>query len=156
MYSPAVGLKRRSSSKSEPKTKATKVSATTFINGLDSAQRKRESKTLLSLMREVTGKKAVMWGSSIVGFGSYHYKYASGREGDWPRVGFSPRKQSLTVYCMPGFGGQKDLLAKLGPHKTSVSCLYIRNLDDVDIDVLRKIVKRSLDQMARIYPESAN
>lgn len=102
-------------------------------------------------MKDVTGEPPVMWGDSIVGFGTYHYTYASGREGDWPRTGFSPRKQSMTVYCMPGFQHQRDLLARLGPHKTSVSCLYLRNLDDVDLDVLRAIVARSLQQMEATY-----
>ena len=92
-----------------------------------------------------------MWGSSIIGFGTYHYKGASGREGDWMRTGFSPRKQSLTIYCMPGFSKQSDLLKRLGPHKTSVSCLYIRNLDDVDLGVLSSIVKRSMQQMTQLY-----
>jgi len=105
------------------------------------------------MMAKITGKPPVMWGPSIVGYGTYSYKYASGREGDWPRAGFSPRKGAITVYCMPGFTKKKDLLAKLGPHKTSVSCLYIKRLDDVDLDVLAEIVKRDLAQMATLYPE---
>jgi len=147
-----MGLKPRAKKTgTDAKTKPTSVSAASFINGLADERRRRESATLLDLMSEVTGEPPVMWGAGIVGFGSYHYKYASGREGDWPRTGFSPRKQSLTIYCVPGFAAQRDLLARLGPHKTSVSCLYINKLDDVDLGVLRKIVERSVDQMARTY-----
>lgn len=129
----------------------TRASVAAFINGLPDERRKRECKTLVDMMKGESGEKPVMWGSSIVGFGTYHYKYASGREGDWPRIGFSPRKQAMTIYCMPGHGANRDLLAKLGPHKTAVSCLYIRRLDQVDLGVLRAIVKRSLAEMARTY-----
>ena len=147
-----MGLKPRARAKSsEPKTRPTKVTVASFIRGIADERRRDECKVMLPLMREVTGERPVMWGTSIIGFGQYHYKYASGREGDWLRTGFSPRKQSLTVYCMPGFKQQSDLLQRLGPHKTSVSCLYIRRLEDVDLDVLRAIVARSLQQMQRIY-----
>jgi hypothetical protein len=149
-----MGAKPRSKSgTSGLKTRPTKVTAAAFVKGVSDERRKRECNTLIKMMREVSGAKPVMWGSSVVGFGTYHYKYASGREGDWPRIGFSPRKQTMTIYCMPGHGTNQDLLSKLGPHKTAVSCLYIRRLDDVDLGVLRKIVERSLDQMARMYPE---
>lgn len=149
-----MGLKARkaSSSRSEAKTKPTKVSVQSFVDGLDDERRQREAKTLISMMRKVTGEKPVMWGPSIVGFGRYHYKYASGREGDAPRAGFSPRKAALTVYCAPGFTAQGSLLRRLGPHRTSVSCLYIRKLEDVDLDVLREIVERSIAQMNRMWP----
>jgi hypothetical protein len=136
----------------EAKTKPTTVSVQSFVDGLDDERRQREAKTLISMMRKLTGEKPVMWGPSIVGFGRYHYKYASGREGDAPRAGFSPRKAALTVYCVPGFAAQRDVLRRLGPHKTSVSCLYIRKLEDVDLDVLREIVERSVDEMKRLYP----
>ena len=92
-----------------------------------------------------------MWGPTIIGFGSYHYKYASGHEGDAPRAAFSPRSAALTVYCMPGLA-QGDLLRRLGPHKISVSCLYIRHLDDVDTDVLRALVERSFKAVNKRYP----
>ena len=124
-----------------------------FIATLADERRRKESQALLALMSDVSGEPAVMWGDSIVGFGSYHFIYASGRSGDWPRAGFSPRKGAMTVYCMPGFENQRDLLARLGPHKTSVSCLYIKRLDDVDMGVLRKIIERCLAQMARTYPQ---
>ncbi len=149
-----MGFKARktSSGKGEAKTKPTKVSVQSFVDGLDDERRRREAKTLISMMKKLTGEKAVMWGPSVVGFGRYHYKYATGREGDAPRAGFSPRKAALTVYCVPGFSAQTDLLRRLGPHTTSVSCLYIRRLEDVDLDVLRQIVERSVAQMNRLYP----
>ncbi len=149
-----MGLKARparASSSSNPKTRATRASAAGFLASIPDGRR-RECQTLATMMAELTGAPPVMWGTSIVGFGQYHYVYASGREGDWPRTGFSPRKQALTVYCMAGFDGADALLRKLGPHKTGASCLYIRKLDDVDLDVLRAIVARSLDEMARRYP----
>ena len=130
----------------------TKVSVQTFVNGLDDERRRREATTLISMMKKVTGEKPVMWGPTIIGFGSYHYRYASGREGDAPRAGFSPRSAALTVYCMPGFTAHRDLLDRLGPHKTSVSCLYIRRLDDVDQDVLRAIIERTFAEMNKRYP----
>lgn len=146
-----MGFKSRTST-SEPRTRPTDVSAAAFIASLTDERRRAEAGTLVDLLTEVTGEKPVMWGPSIVGFGSYHYTYASGREGDWPRAGFSPRKAAMTVYCMPGFDKQRDLLDRLGPHKTGASCLYIRNLADVDLEVLREIVERSVEHMARSYP----
>jgi hypothetical protein len=139
-----VGLKpRKKTGSGDLATRPTAIRASSFVAGLTDDRRRREAGQLLELMSDVTGERPVMWGSSIVGFGSYHYRYASGREGDWMRVGFSPRKRALTVYCMPGFADQQDLLARLGPHETSVSCLYLRRLDDVDFDVLRAIVARA-------------
>lgn len=147
-----MGYKARSK-KNDVKTRPTRVSPETFIAGLSDERRRREAETLLKLLGEVSGQPPVMWGSSIVGYGSYHYKYSSGREGDWCRLAFSPRKQNVTVYLMPGFDEQQDLLSQLGPHKTAVSCLYIRKLETVDLSVLRKIAQRSWDQMAERYPE---
>lgn len=147
-----MGLKQRATSKSGPKTRTTATSAEAFIAGLSDERRRDESRTLLKIMRQVTGEKPVMWGPSIIGFGTYHYKYASGREGDWPRAGFSPRKQAMTVYVMPGFQKQTKLLERLGPHTTGVSCLYLRRLDAVDLGVLREIVAYSMRVMERLYP----
>jgi hypothetical protein len=96
------------------------------------------------MMRDATGSRAKMWGDSIVGFGSYHYVYASGREGDWPIVGFSPRKQNLSIYIMSGFSGSQELMDRLGKHKTGRSCLYNRRLADVEEKVLRKLIDRSV------------
>lgn len=98
-------------------------------------------------MREVTGEEPSMWGTSIVGFGSYRYTYASGREGEWPLTGFSPRKQNLTLYIMSGFDSYADLLADLGKFKTGKSCLYINKLEDVDLDTLRELISQSLKHM---------
>ena len=148
-----MGFKSRSSSGS--KTRPTDVNPRSFIAGLVDERRRSEAETLLELMTSITGEKPVMWGGpSIVGFGSYHYQYASGREGDWPRTGFSPRKAALTVYCVPGFDSQRDLLARLGPHKTGASCLYIRKLEDVDLEILRQMVARSIEYMADKYPQT--
>jgi len=101
------------------------------------------------MMKQVTKAKPVMWGSSIVGFGSYHYKYASGHEGDACLAGFSPRKQNLTIYIVPGFERYRALLKKLGKHKTSKSCLYIKILNDIDLPTLKKLIKQSFEQMAK-------
>lgn len=128
---------------SELKTKPNKNSVSEFIHSIEDPVKKQDSKSLLKLMKEITGSKPVMWGSSIIGFGSYHYKYASGREGDWFVAGFSPRKQSLTLYIM---GGIKDpeLFEKLGKHKTGKGCLYFKRLADVDEGVLKQIISNSV------------
>ncbi|MDE0692821.1 MAG: DUF1801 domain-containing protein [Gammaproteobacteria bacterium] len=137
---------------SDLKTKANDASVEDFLAAVPNARRREDSGKVLDLMREVTGEPARMWGDSIVGFGTYHYRYKSGREGDWPRTGFSPRKQYLAIYIMPGFGEYETLLSRLGKHRTSVSCLYINKLADVDMDVLREIVAGSYQEMARRYP----
>ena len=100
-------------------------------------------------MQETTNAKPKMWGDSIVGFGSYHYKYASGREGDWFLTGFSPRKQNLTIYIMPGFEKYETLLNKLGRHSTGKSCLYIKKIENVDLDVLKELIEQSVQQMTK-------
>ena len=126
---------------SENKTKPTDANVEEFLENVESEQRRSDALELLQLMMDVTNEKPVMWGPSIVGFGSYHYKTKSGREGDMPQTGFSPRKASLTVYIMPGFEEFDDLLGKLGKHKIGKSCLYINKLADVDTDVLKQIIK---------------
>ena len=103
---------------------------------------------MAKLMREITGKAPKMWGPSIVGYGDYHYRYASGREGDWLLTGFSPRKQSMTLYIMSGFDGYEDLLGRLGKHRTGKSCLYLKSLDSIDRDVLRESWLRSSSGIA--------
>lgn len=130
----------------ELKTQKNDASVTEFLNGVDE-KRREDCFTLVELMEEVTGEPAQMWGTAIVGFGSYHYKYASGQEGDWPLVGFSPRKQNLTLYLMSGFDQYDELLAKLGKHSTGKSCLYVKRLADVDRDVLRRLVQASVEHM---------
>ena len=134
---------------SDMKTKPTDVKVEDFLDAVEHPTRKRDGFELLRIMKEVTRKKPVMWGPSIVGFGSYHYKYESGREGDMPLTGFSPRKQSLTVYIMPGFDKYDDLLKRLGKHKVGKSCLYINKLADVDISVLKELIAKSVDEMER-------
>ena len=124
----------------ETKTVRTGASAAQFLAEVPDPQRRADAQAVCELMAEVTGAPPEMWGSSIVGFGSYHYRYASGREGDWPAVGLSPRKQSLTIYIPEGFDTYDELLSRLGPHSTGRSCLYIKRLSDVDRQVLRDLV----------------
>ena len=131
----------------EPKTKLTNASVEEFLNGVENEQKRKDSFAIVQLMQEATGEEPKMWGKAIVGFGSYHYKYASGREGDWMATGFSPRKQNLTLYIMAGFSEYDALLEKLGKFKTGKSCLYIKKLADVDIPTLRKLVKLSSEHM---------
>jgi len=132
-----------------PKTRPTKRSVSQFLNAVKDPQKRKDCKTILGLMKNITGEKPVMWGPGIVGFGSYHYKYKSGREGDWPLTGFSPRAQNLTIYIMPGFSSYTDLLKKLGRHKTGVSCLYIKRLDEVRLPVLRTLIRESYRTMKK-------
>ena len=125
-----------------------------FLNSVDDERKRKDSFTILELMRQVTGIEPRMWGSSIVGFGSYHYKYESGREGDMILAGFSPRKQNLTLYNMSGFELYDDLIKKLGKHTTGKGCLYIKRLDDVDLPTLKSLIEESfkhVKQMAKTY-----
>ena len=114
-----------------------------FLNSIDDERKRKDSFTILERMKQVTGMEPRMWGSSIVGFGSYHYKYESGREGDMMLAGFSPRKQNLTLYNMSGFELYDDLLKKLGKHTTGKGCLYIKRLDDVDLPTLKSLIEES-------------
>ena len=132
----------------ELKTKATTQNPKDFLNTIEPEGKRADGFTLLEMFQKVTGEKAVMWGTSIVGFGIYHYKSErSSQEGDWPLVGFSPRKQNLTLYIMAGNKDSQDLLAKLGKHKTSGGCLYINKLSDVDQAVLPALIKKSFQYM---------
>jgi hypothetical protein len=134
---------------SENKTQKTDASVTAYLDSVENERRRQDGYALLEMMREETGEEPAMWGDSMVGFGSYHYKYESGREGDMMAVGFSPRKQALSVYIMPGFKDPEyeALLSRLGKHRTGASCLYINKLSDVDQDVLRQMVARSYEIM---------
>jgi len=132
----------------ELKTKQNEQDVYEFLDGVSIETRKNDSYAVLELMRTTTGLEPRMWGDSIVGFGSYHYKYASGREGDWFLTGFSPRKQSLTLYIMPGFDEYEALLGKLGKYKIGKSCLYINKLEDVDLSVLKTLIEKSVNKMA--------
>ena len=134
----------------EMKTKRNKQSVTKFINAVEHEGRRTDAKAVLKLMKEVTGEKPEMWGDAIVGFGTHHYIYASGREGDWPVTGFSPRKQNMSLYIMSGFSKYGSLLKKLGKHKIGKSCLYINKLEDVDLDVLRQLISESVAHMKKI------
>ena len=129
----------------ENKTKPRKASVKKFIAGVDNKRRQADAHVLLEMFSEVTGLEPVMWGPSIIGYGEYHYKYDSGREGDFMAIGFSPRKASLSVYVGKKFDGADELYGKLGKHKRSKACLYINKLDDVDLDVLREILKRDFE-----------
>lgn len=134
---------------SELKTQKNDANVEAFLNSVENEKRREDGFVVLDLMKEVTGEEPTMWGTSIVGFGSYHYKYASGREGDWFVVGFSPRKQNMTLYIIDGFDNYNTLLAKLGKHKTGKSCLYINKIEDVDQDVLRELVKQSVESVSQ-------
>jgi hypothetical protein len=128
----------------EAKTKPTKQSVQSFIKSLPNSQTREDCLTIAKLMEEATGSKPMMWGSSIVGFGTYRYKYAGGREADWPLIGFSPRKQSLTLYVMSGPDSHTALLKKLGKHSVAKYCLYIKRLSDVDLPTLKKLIQASV------------
>ena len=131
----------------EVKTKVNEASVERFLNSVAGEQARKDCFEILKMMKQATKEEPKMWGASIVGFGSYHYKGASGREGDWMLIGFSPRKQNLTLYLMHGFDVHNDLLKKLGKYKTSMGCLYIKNLDDVDKKVLKELVTESVKRM---------
>jgi hypothetical protein len=137
--------------KVELKTKVNAASVEGFLNSVTDEQKRKECFEILGLMKQVTKEAPKMWGSSIVGFGSYRYKAASGREGDWLLTGFSPRKQNLTLYIMGGFDLYQDLLKELGKYKTSEgSCLYIKKLDDVDKNVLKELVAESVNTTKKL------
>ena len=121
-----------------------------FIESIEHPKRKADSKELLNVFAEILDEEPVMWGSSIIGYGSYHYKYPSGREGDWFLTGFSPRKQSMTLYIMAGFENYEELLNKLGKYKTGKSCLYINKLEDVNINVLKQLIRESVKYVSQI------
>jgi hypothetical protein len=128
----------------ELKTKVNDASVEAFLNSLEDRKKREDCYKVLELMQKLTKEPPKMWGSSIVGFGSYHYQYASGREGDWMLTAFSPRKQNLTLYIMDGFAGYDELMQRLGKYKTGISCLYIKKLEDVNLPVLEKLIKASV------------
>ena len=136
------------------KTTKTGASVTEFLRSIENPQMRADAKKVASIMRRVTGKRAKMWGSSIVGYGTYHYKYDSGREGDFMVTGYSPRKQALTVYIMPGFSKFAPLMKKLGKYKTGKSCLCIKRLSDVDEKVLEQLIVGSVKRMRQVYETS--
>jgi hypothetical protein len=136
----------------ELKTKPTDQSVVEFLNAIPGEKKRRDSFAIVELMKEVTGLEPKMWGTSIVGLGSYHYKYASGHEGDAPLTGFSPRKQNLTLYLHIGFDRNRELLGRLGKFTTGKGCLYIKKLEDVDLPTLKQLIELSVDHMIATNP----
>jgi hypothetical protein len=128
----------------ENKTKATAASVSTFIRNISDLSRQKDAKTLVKWMEQLSGEKAKMWGTAIIGVGSHHYKYDSGREGDMPILSFSPRKSAIVLYGLMGSNGAEDLLARLGKHDTGKACLYIKKLTDIDEQVLKNLMAKSL------------
>lgn len=140
--------------KSSNTMQPTTVDPQEFIAGVDHATRRSDAQRMLTIMQEVTGDEPVMWGPSIIGFGSYHYVYASGREGDAPAAGFSPRKAHVVVYLMGGLEERyPEQLAKLGPYTAGKACLYLKKLDAVDEDILRYLIKDSYDFIKAEFPD---
>ncbi len=136
----------------ENKTRPTGIDSAAFIAGVEHATRRADAQRLDALFRRVTGWRPVMWGPSIIGYGSYHYVYDSGREGDAPATGFSPRKAALSLYIMPGYQEMGDLLDRLGKHKRGAACLYVTRLADIDIGVLEEIIRRGLADLDARWP----
>ena len=136
----------------ELKTKPTAITVADFIAAVPDDRKRAEAQVLDAMFRRVTGWQPVMWGPSIIGYGSYHYRYATGHEGDAATTGFSPRKAEHSLYIMPGHQGYADILARLGKHRIGKACLYIKKLDDIDMTVLEELVRRGVDDMAMLYP----
>ena len=134
----------------EPKTKPTQASVKKFLDQIPDKERRDDCFAIAKIMEDITGDKPKMWGPSIVGFGTYHYKYASGHEGDWPVAAFSPRKKDLTVYLMIGFNKDPELMKQLGKHSVGKSCLYIKHLSDIHVPTLKKLIKASIKDL-RVY-----
>ena len=143
---------RKSLTVTQNKTQPTTQKVSTFINSIEDVEKRADCKVLMKIMREITGNRATMWGPSIVGFGKYHYKYASGREGDFFLTGFSPRKQALSIYVISGFKPHAKLMEKLGKYKKGKSCLYVKRLADVDKQMLVELITASVALMREKYP----
>ena len=137
----------------ELKTQKTKASVSAFLAAVSDERQRRDAKVVAAMMEEITKEKPAMWGTGIVGFGSYRYSQRAGQQADWPMVGFSPRKGNLTLYIMPGFENYGELLKAMGKHKTGVSCLYIKSLDDVHVPTLKTLVRQSVRQMKKTVKE---
>ncbi|MEL7487759.1 MAG: DUF1801 domain-containing protein [Pseudomonadota bacterium] len=137
--------------KAENKTAPTAASVASFIDGVENETRRRDAKTALALFKKVTGEKPKMWGPSIIGFGEYHYKYDSGREGDMLNVGFSPRKANMVMYVMGSLGDDEPLLKTLGKYKTGKACLYVNRFEDIDLAVLEKMIAKSYKATKKKY-----
>lgn len=135
----------------ELKTKPTKASVKAFIDSIEDGQKRADARKVASMMRRATGARAKLWGASIVGYGSYKYTNTKGKDFEWMLTGFSPRKQALTVYIMPGFANFERLMSKLGKYKTGKSCLYIKRLSDVNEKILEQLIGRSVQHMRKKY-----
>jgi hypothetical protein len=131
------------------KTKRNDASVDDFLNAIKDEQVRQDCRAIADIMRKATKAKPQMWGPSIVGFGSYHYKYASGREGDWMLVAFSPRKQNITLYIWPGFEGYDELMTRLGKHSCGKACIYIKRLSDVHLPTLKKLINGSVKHVLK-------
>ncbi len=139
---------------SNNKTQATEASVIKFLTAVTPEQKRQDAFTLLEMMERLSGYQAKMWGPSIVGFGQYHYRYDSGREGDFMRIGFSPRKANISLYIITGLSRYPELLDQLGKHKTGKSCLYVNKLKDIKLNVLEQLISKELAYMAEKYPEN--
>lgn len=137
--------------KNQNKTQITDASVDNFLDQIKDEQKRRDSFEIKALMEAITGEPAKMWGSAIIGFGTYHYKYDSGREGDFMKTGFSPRAQNISIYIMTGFERHDELVQKLGKYKVGKSCLYVKKLDDIDREVLKELVSSSYQLMTKKY-----
>lgn len=135
----------------ELKTRPTKASVEKFIDAQEKESVRDDCRALVRIMQDITGEPAVMWGPSIIGFGTFVYKYSGGKEFDWPILGFSPRKQNLSIYLLPGFSAKKDLLKKLGKNKTSVSCLLVKGLEGLHMPTLKKLIEDSYSDVVKKY-----
>jgi len=140
----------------ENKTQPTKESVDEFINKVDSEQKRNDSYRLIELMRKTSGCEPVMWGSSIIGFGNYHYRYESGREGDAPLIGFSPRKSAISLYVFTGLDDHLDLLKGLGKYKKGKACIYVKKLYDIDTKVLENLMKTTINYLTEKYGKTKN
>ncbi len=138
--------------KNQNKIIATNNDVQAYLNSIEDIQKRQDSIKLDQILRQITKEDPIMWGKTIIGYGSYHYVYDSGREGDMCRAGFSARKNALTVYCISGFAQQEELLHQLGKHKLGKSCLYIKKLSDIDMDILTQIIQNDWDYMNQKYP----
>lgn len=141
---------------SENKTQPNEQSVVQFLTAVTPEQKRQDAFTLLEMMERLSGYKATMWGPSIIGFGSYHYRYDSGREGDFMRIGFSPRKANLALYIIAGVASHQDILDQLGKHRTGKSCLYVNKLSDIRLPVLEQLIVKALAHMAEKYPDGAD
>lgn len=146
-------FRNKSQLMTELKTKPTDQKVEDYLNSITDEKRAEDCRKIHRIMQELTGENGTMWGASIVGYGSYHYKYESGREGDWMLVGFSNRKQSISLYIMSGFSQYEELLTHLGKHKTGKSCLYINKLADIDEDILREMIASSIEIIKKRYKD---